>query len=224
MKLYWMKKVVFTFLITLFMPSIVFAHSGGTDANGGHKNENGWYHYHHGYLAHTHYQDICPYYLSETAYDTTYPWEYESFLDEYVEGFECGYDIGAWVGEDDGYNEYHSRENLFDCESEYDGIEYPSVSPYSYGYSDGYRLGYCLAFEDSYNNESLDDGNERRCDYWEIEEAKAYGIYEEVEVAPEIVGTEEPTVAETFSTIFVYTGVIVSIAVLLFGLYWFLNS
>lgn len=39
-----------------------FAHSGGTDANGGHWNhKTGEYHYHHGYPAHQHTNGICPY-------------------------------------------------------------------------------------------------------------------------------------------------------------------
>ena len=36
------------------------AHSGGTDANGGHY-KNGEYHYHHGYPAHQHVNGKCPY-------------------------------------------------------------------------------------------------------------------------------------------------------------------
>ena len=45
-------------------PSIftAMAHSGRTDANGGHNdNINGGYHYHHGYSAHQHTNGICPY-------------------------------------------------------------------------------------------------------------------------------------------------------------------
>ena len=38
------------------MSTIVFAHSGGTDANGGHyDHSSGEYHYHHGQPAHQHY-------------------------------------------------------------------------------------------------------------------------------------------------------------------------
>ena len=74
MKLYWMKKVVLTFLITLFMPSIVFAHSGGTDASGGHNSPTG-YHYHHGYSVHQHTDGICPYEFNDATehqYDLLY--------------------------------------------------------------------------------------------------------------------------------------------------------
>lgn len=47
-------------LLALAVPS--FAHSGGTDGNGGHYNRStGEYHYHHGYPAHQHTDGICPY-------------------------------------------------------------------------------------------------------------------------------------------------------------------
>lgn len=49
-----------------------YAHSGRTDANGGHRdNKNvsglGPYHYHHGYSAHLHENGICPYESSQAA-------------------------------------------------------------------------------------------------------------------------------------------------------------
>lgn len=48
------------------------AHSGRTDANGGHRdNKNksglGYYHYHHGYSAHLHPNGICPYDTSQAS-------------------------------------------------------------------------------------------------------------------------------------------------------------
>lgn len=58
---------VFTFILSLFMVSTLsFAHSGRTDAAGGHRdNKNvsglGSYHYHHGYPAHLHPNGVCPY-------------------------------------------------------------------------------------------------------------------------------------------------------------------
>lgn len=40
----------------------VFAHSGGTDDQGGHyDHDTGEYHFHHGYPAHQHYDGQCPY-------------------------------------------------------------------------------------------------------------------------------------------------------------------
>lgn len=48
--------------LTLILPTATFAHSGRTDANGGHwDEENGDYHYHHGYEAHYHPGGVCPY-------------------------------------------------------------------------------------------------------------------------------------------------------------------
>lgn len=48
----------------------VFAHSGKTDANGGHYDTaTGEYHYHHGYPAHQHTNGKCPYdYDDKTDY------------------------------------------------------------------------------------------------------------------------------------------------------------
>ena len=53
-------------LLCLTMSFSTFAHSGRTDAQGGHhdyKNASGLgsYHYHHGYPAHLHTNGICPY-------------------------------------------------------------------------------------------------------------------------------------------------------------------
>ena len=60
-------KLSFTAIaFTLIISMSAFAHSGRTDANGGHRdNKNvsglGYYHYHHGYSAHLHPNGICPY-------------------------------------------------------------------------------------------------------------------------------------------------------------------
>ena len=63
-----MKKHIVCILAILFLliPSAVFAHSGGTDSNGGHHDYNnvsglGSYHYHHGYGPHLHENGVCPY-------------------------------------------------------------------------------------------------------------------------------------------------------------------
>lgn len=57
-----MKKIL-TILTILFLfsllPLSIHAHSGGTDASGGHNGPSG-YHYHHGYPAHSHVGG-CPY-------------------------------------------------------------------------------------------------------------------------------------------------------------------
>lgn len=52
--------LVFICLVLCSFP--VFAHSGRTDANGGHYDRStGEYHYHHGYSAHQHPGGVCPY-------------------------------------------------------------------------------------------------------------------------------------------------------------------
>lgn len=52
----------FCFLILFCFPINCTAHSGGTDAFGGHyDNNDGGYHYHHGYSAHDHPNGNCPY-------------------------------------------------------------------------------------------------------------------------------------------------------------------
>lgn len=66
-----MKKILCFVLCTMFVVLLaisVFAHSGGTDAFGGHYDHStGKYHYHHGYPAHSHYDmdgdgiKDCPY-------------------------------------------------------------------------------------------------------------------------------------------------------------------
>lgn len=64
-----MKKHLFTIIVILIgvlIPVSAFAHGGGTDSSGGHKdNKNasglGSYHYHHGYGPHLHNGGVCPY-------------------------------------------------------------------------------------------------------------------------------------------------------------------
>lgn len=67
--------VLLTILIASF-PILALAHSGRTDASGGHKdNKNasglGSYHYHHGYPAHLHPNGVCPYGQSAVSSNNT---------------------------------------------------------------------------------------------------------------------------------------------------------
>lgn len=57
------KKLIWLVLIVLLATvTVSSAHSGRTDANGGHYNRaTGGYHYHHGYEAHSHTNGACPY-------------------------------------------------------------------------------------------------------------------------------------------------------------------
>lgn len=61
------------FLTFALLITTAFAHSGRTDANGGHYNRStGEYHYHHGYPAHQHPGGVCPYRSSNYVKDSTY--------------------------------------------------------------------------------------------------------------------------------------------------------
>lgn len=58
-----MKRVIAVLLVLLMLSGMAllsFAHSGGTDSQGGHNSSSG-YHYHHGYPAHQHTHGVCPY-------------------------------------------------------------------------------------------------------------------------------------------------------------------
>lgn len=71
-----MKRIIVCIVcILIAMPSVVFAHSGGTDSNGGHHDYNnvsglGDYHYHHGYGPHLHENGVCPYDDAATNLET----------------------------------------------------------------------------------------------------------------------------------------------------------
>lgn len=55
-------------LIFIFSYTTIFAHSGRTDGNGGHYDDDGDYHYHHGFPAHDHPGGKCPYEDDEPYY------------------------------------------------------------------------------------------------------------------------------------------------------------
>ena len=73
-----MRKWIFFLLYVLFLlPVTASAHSGGTDASGGHWNHStGTYHYHHGYSAHQHTdmdgdgEKDCPYEFDDNRQTT----------------------------------------------------------------------------------------------------------------------------------------------------------
>lgn len=54
-------KLSINFFFLFIMSFTLYAHSGGTDSNGGHHDrKNGGYHYHHGHGPHQH-DNGCPY-------------------------------------------------------------------------------------------------------------------------------------------------------------------
>ena len=59
-----MKRLIF--LVFIILTAISIAHGGRTDGQGGHRDNNhrsglGPYHYHHGYSAHLHKNNNCPF-------------------------------------------------------------------------------------------------------------------------------------------------------------------
>lgn len=59
--------VILLLTVLSSLPLVASAHSGKTDANGGHWDHSiGEYHYHHGKPAHYHKNGICPYEVNDT--------------------------------------------------------------------------------------------------------------------------------------------------------------
>ncbi len=58
--------------LLLLIPTLVYGHSGRTDANGGHwdRKYGTGYHYHHGYPAHQHPNGVCPYEQPQQTQDS----------------------------------------------------------------------------------------------------------------------------------------------------------
>lgn len=139
-----MKKFLFVFL--LMIPSIAFAHSGGTDANGGHYDRStGEYHYHHGYEAHQHPDGICPYEDTELN-NESYEYEDTNANYDYDYWYGFGFGDGHYFGAVDGYfdairNTSSYSVPLPDIE-EYDDY-YPG---YIEGTNAGYDYGYTAAY------------------------------------------------------------------------------
>lgn len=116
--------------------AVAFAHSGGTDENGGHwDHSTGTYHYHHGYPAHQHPNGVCPYLddapeeSSESSKPSTAQERINSALKKledagyssssqnttaqktstsYQRGYDIGYKDGNSAGHTAGYTEGRS--------------------------------------------------------------------------------------------------------------------
>jgi len=72
--------IIVVFFVVLLIPILSFAHSGRTDAAGGHYDrQNGGYHYHHGYGAHQHPNGVCPYSSPKEEYTDTAPTPTKSY-------------------------------------------------------------------------------------------------------------------------------------------------
>lgn len=85
-----MKRILSLIAIVLMLfPAYAFAHSGGTDANGGHHDYNnvsglGDYHYHHGYGPHLHDGGVCPYETNSSQDSETITYISETSGSDYI--------------------------------------------------------------------------------------------------------------------------------------------
>ena len=124
------KKLLLTILLLFIIVGIfifnALAHSGNTDANGGHRDNNnksglGSYHYHcGGNPPHLHTNGVCPYKSggtssgtgssSSTSSNNITSYSYSSRDDEgYEEGYDDGYEAGYEDGHVEGYHEGFSE-------------------------------------------------------------------------------------------------------------------
>lgn len=143
-------------VIILFVIS-AFAHSGRTDASGGHRDNNnvsglGYYHYHcGGNPPHLHSNGTCPYSHKNSISNaqiinpptTIHSTNGGGYSDEYGEEYDLGYEDGHESGYEEGYNE-----------GKKDGHD----EGYDEGYEKGYEEGYDAKQE---QQEELDDQNKK---------------------------------------------------------------
>lgn len=97
-----MKKILILSIAVLLLISSVsimaYAHSGGTDSNGGHYDRStGEYHYHHGYPAHQHTGGVCPYRNSGSDWMEESERKYQESLEEDDDGKDINW-IAIIVG------------------------------------------------------------------------------------------------------------------------------
>lgn len=160
----------------LLLTSFASAHSGKTDASGGHwDNSTGEYHYHHGYPAHQHTNGICPY---DPNYSTAAQSEAETQSAAEPADFATDVMYNDGLGDDGTYETaynlgyQHAIEDFCD-RNEDSGINFGELAtklchenalvgstPYSVresSYNDAYESGWNQAADDVYSsiNEAL---------------------------------------------------------------------
>ena len=102
----------------------VLAHSGRTDANGGHwDTSTGTYHYHTGESA------------GESTGSSYLSWKIANneLSNKYKEGYDKGYEVGYAEGNDDGFQ---------------GGYDKGYDEGYNKGYNDGYEKGYEVGYDE----------------------------------------------------------------------------
>ena len=137
------KNIIAALCLALLLIPAAGAHSGRTDANGGHwDSSTGEYHYHHGYPAHQHENGVCPYEQPEAQeletddeYEYDYGPEAETDFDSKREAWASGFESGI----------------------DYSFDSHDANSAYSSGYADGYEQGLAEGRE-SGSDEGRQDG------------------------------------------------------------------
>lgn len=139
------KNIIAALCLALLLIPAAGAHSGRTDANGGHwDSSTGEYHYHHGYPAHQHENGVCPYEQPEAQeLETDDEYEYE-------------YDYGP-EAETDFDSKREAWANGYASAIEYSSDSTYSSSAYSEGYDEGYEQGLAEGRE-SGSDEGRQDG------------------------------------------------------------------
>ena len=127
------------------------AHSGRTDASGGHWDSyNGEYHYHHGYPAHQHTNGICPYeYNDLTGINSDSPSSNTTVSSVSYENEPGDYGPDAETDFETKRDAYHSG---FEWGVEYSNNDDIAGNAYNDGYDEGYKQGYSDSETVNYDN------------------------------------------------------------------------
>lgn len=166
---YLTKRIITAAGCLLMLTSLASAHSGKTDANGGHwDNSTGEYHYHHGYPAHQHPNGVCPY-----DYDDRTGWNSGSSSEQVSPTIAAARQAANASDEEDlAVNDYgpdaeedfdskrEAYESGFESGVEYSRSEDIEGNAYHEGYDAGYDEGSSFYDDDSYD-EGYENGYNR---------------------------------------------------------------
>ena len=182
--------------------AVAFAHSGGTDENGGHwDHSTGTYHYHHGYPAHQHPNGICPYLddapeessessrrstaqeriattlekLEASGYLSDSTAEYsEAYESGYADGYSAAYAINADASEI--HETYQEGYDMGYLEGSEEAMEYYYDEGYYDGELEGYDSGYDEGYDEGYDMGTVMGAEEKQEEIDEYHDSLTYRI------------------------------------------------
>ena len=138
--------------------AVAFAHSGGTDENGGHwDHSTGTYHYHHGYPANQHPNGVCPY-LDDAPEESS---ESSSPAIVYTSSTSSEDNTGPPITQAEAREMVQEASHRAYDQGRDDGREVG----YESGYEEGQDIGYDMGYEDGYDigiNERASEGEDQR--------------------------------------------------------------